>query len=90
MTHNTGIIDWASEKVAGQASVVLPSQKENTNIIYRNEGAGFAWRPIQLPYHANWDQIEVEGDKFIVADSGNSRLQAVSVDGGKTWHDAGT
>lgn len=89
MTHSTGILDWASEKVAGQASVVLPSQKANTNTIYVAADKGLAWRPVQLPYHANWDQLSHDGEKFIVEDSSNSRLQAVSKDG-KVWHDAGT
>lgn len=87
---NTGIIDWASEKTANGTSVVLPTEKANTDVVYCSDGKGFAWRPTPLPYAANWDQLHHDGEKFIIADSGNSRLQAISLDGGKTWVDAGT
>ncbi len=86
----TGIIDWSSEIVAGKTSVVLPAQKAHTDTVYRNDGTGQAWRPVTLPYAAPWDQLSHDGENFHVGVSGNSRLQAISVDGGRTWHDAGT
>jgi len=89
MSTNQGVVDWTSEKVDNGVSVVLPAEKRSTNIIYCREGKGHAWRPTSLPYNANWDKLTHDGEKFIVEDSRNARLQAVSVDG-KTWRDAGT
>lgn len=89
MNTNQGVADWTSEKVDNGVSVVLPAQHGATDIIYCRDGKGFAWRPAQLPYAANWDQLEHDGKQFIVSDSRNSRLQAVSEDG-KIWRDAGT
>lgn len=88
MAHPQGIIDMQTLQAGSGMEVVLPTDKDYTETIYCKSSAGFAWMPVQLPYAARWDTLNHDGEKFVVAASGNSRLRAVSTDG-KTWTDVG-
>lgn len=86
MPRTQGIIDWNSKQTAGGHAVALPTDKQQTDTVFFQEASGYLWRPVQLPYEANWDSLQHDGQQFVIAASGNARVRAVSLDG-QVWKD---